>query len=206
MHDRMSKTASLKRLRQTPNSKGQNMDEPINVQTIVQQSIDEYMRKDSARREPAYKTELQEERRRREQLEKRMNELVEENKRSRALADEAQRNNAIRSELQRLGVMKVDLAFKAVQDGVVRTEDGRLVARGEGGEQPIAEYLASFVQENPEFLPARIAGGTGMTGTQKSAPQTGGAIDIDKISPSMSKEELERVRQEILRVATQTLR
>ena len=52
---------------------------------IVQQAIDEYMRQDSARREPAYKTELQEERRRREQLEKRMNELVEENKRSRAL-------------------------------------------------------------------------------------------------------------------------
>ena len=182
------------------------MDEPINVQTIVQQAIDEYMRKDSARREPAYKTELQEERRRREQLEKRMNELVEENKRSRAMADEAQRNNTIRTELQKLGVMKVDLAYKAVQDGVVRTDDGRLVARGENGEQPVAEYLASFVQENPEFLPARIAGGTGMTGTQKSAPQNGGAIDLDKISPSMSKEELERVRQEILRVATQTLR
>jgi hypothetical protein len=182
------------------------MDEPINVQTIVQQAIDEYMRKDSARREPAYKTELQEERRRREQLEKRMNELVEENKRSRAMADEAQRNNTIRTELQKLGVMKVDLAYKAVQDGVVRTDDGRLVARGDNGEQPVAEYLASFVQENPEFLPARIAGGTGMTGTQKAAPQNGGAIDLDKISPSMSKEELERVRQEILRVATQTLR
>ncbi len=27
------------------------------------------------------------------------------------------------------------------------------------------------------------------------------AIDLDKISPSMSKEELDRVRQEILRVA-----
>ncbi|MDQ1469180.1 MAG: hypothetical protein QOJ99_660 [Bryobacterales bacterium] len=182
------------------------MDEPINVQTIVQQAIDEYMRKDSARREPAYKTELQEERRRREQLEKRMNELVEENKRSRAMADEAQRNNTIRTELQKLGVMKVDLAYKAVQDGVVRTDDGRVVARGDNGEQPVAEYLASFVQENPEFLPARIAGGTGMTGTQKAAPQNGGAIDLDKISPSMSKEELERVRQEILRVATQTLR
>jgi hypothetical protein len=183
------------------------MDEPLNVQTIVQQAIDEYMRKDSARREPAYKTELQEERRRREQLEKRMNELVEENKRSRAMAEEAQRNATIRSELQKLGVMKVDLAFKAVQDGVVRTEDGRLVVKGENGDQPVAEFLSNFVQENPEFLPARIAGGTGMTGTQKAQPHAGyGAIDIDKIGPSMSKEELERVRQEILRVATQTLR
>jgi ATP/maltotriose-dependent transcriptional regulator MalT len=180
---------------------------PIDVQTIVQQAINEYMRQDSARREPAYKTELQEERRRREQLEKRMNELVEENKRSRALAEEAQRNATIRTELQKLGVTKVDLAFKAVQDGIVRTDDGRLVARGENGELPVAEYLSDFVQENPEFLPARIAGGTGMTGTQKTAPQSSaGGIDIDKISPSMSKEDLERVRQEILRVASQTLR
>jgi len=183
------------------------MEGPIDVQTIVQTAIDEYMRKDSARREPAYKTELQEERRRREQLEKRMNELVEENKRSRAMAEEAQRNSAIRGELQKLGVTKVDLAYKAVQDGIVRAEDGRLVARGESGDQTISEYLTGFVQENPEFLPARIAGGTGMTGTQKAAPQPGhGAVDLDKIGPSMSKEELERVRQEILRVASQSLR
>ena len=183
------------------------MEEPMNVQTIVQQAVDEYMRQDVARREPAYKTELHEERRRREQLEKRVNELVEENKRSRAMADEAQRSSSIRSELQKLGVAKVDLAYKAVQDGIVRSEDGRLVARGEGGEQPLGDFLAGFVQENPEFLPARIAGGTGMTGAQKSLTQAGGgAIDLDKISPSMSKEELDRVRQEILRVASQTLR
>ena len=73
------------------------MDEPVDVQTIVQQAIDEYMRQDTARREPAYKTELQEERRRREQLEKRVNELVEENKRSRAVAEEAQRSTTIRA-------------------------------------------------------------------------------------------------------------
>ncbi len=183
------------------------MSEPINVQTIVQQAIDEYMRQDVARREPAYKTELHEERRRREQLEKRVNELVEENKRSRAVADEAQRNANIRAELQKLGVTKVDLAYKAVQDGIARTEDGRLVARGESGDQSISEYLTNFVQENPEFLPARIAGGTGMTGTQKAAPlANGGGIDLDKINPSMSKEEMDRVRQEILRVVTQTPR
>jgi len=181
------------------------MEGSFDVQTIVQQAIDEYMRKDSVRREPAYKAELQEEKRRREQLEKRMNELVEENKRSRAAADEAQRNSTIRTELQKLGVVKVDLAYKAVQDGIVRTEDGRLVARGDQGDIAVGDYLASFVHENPEFLPARIAGGSGMSGIQKTTPQTG-AIDLDKISPSMSKEELERVRQEILRVASQTVR
>jgi hypothetical protein len=179
------------------------MSEPVNVQAIVQQALDEYMRQDVARREPAYKTELHEERRRREQLEKRVNELVEENKRSRAVAEEAQRSSSIRTELQKLGVTKVDLAYKAVQDGIVRAEDGRLVARTDGGEQPVGEFLTSFVQENPEFLPARITGGTGMTGNQKAAPQAnGGGFDLDKINPSMSKDELDRVRQEILRVVT----
>jgi hypothetical protein len=45
-----------------------------------------------------------------------------------------------------------------------------------------------------------------MMGSQKTAPASTGAIDLDKISPSMSKEDLERVRQEILRVASQSLR
>ena len=177
------------------------MDQP-DVQGIVQQAIEEYMKQDSARREPAYKTELLEERRRREQLEKRLNEMSEENARTRAAAEEAQRATAIRAELQRLGVVKVDLAYRAVQDGIARSEDGRMMA----GDQPMSEFLAGFVEENPEFLPARIAGGTGMTGAQKTAPAGAGAIDFDKIGPSMSKEELERARQEILRVASQTLR
>ena len=35
------------------------------------------------------------------------------------------------------------------------------MARGEkAGKQPLGEFLAGFVQENPEFLPARIAGRT----------------------------------------------
>jgi hypothetical protein len=94
-----------------------------------------------------------------------------------------------------------------VQDGIVRNTEGRLVARNDSGDQAIGEFLTDFVQQNPEFLPARIPGGTGMTGVHK-APAQGGSngVDFDKISPSMSKEELERVRQEILRVASQTLR
>ena len=182
------------------------MTEPVDIQAVVQQAIQEYMKQDTARREPAYKTELQDERRRREQLERRVNELVDENKRSQAAAEEAHRCNSIRSELQRLGVAKVDLAYKAVQDAIVRTDDGRLVARGEGGEQRFSEFLADFVQDNPEFLPARIAGGSGVTGVQKAPPQVSSGVDLEKISPSMTKEELDRVRQEILRVASQTLR
>ena len=148
------------------------MSEPVwTCKRSMQQAVDEYMRQDVARREPAYKTELHEERRRREQLEKRVNELVEENKHSHALAYEAQRSTNIRAELQKLGVTKVDLAYKAVQDAIVHREDGRLVAHGHNGEQPVAEFLAAFVHDNPEFLPARIAGGTGVTGTQRAPPR-----------------------------------
>src|SRR5262247_823498 len=97
----------------------------VDMTSIVRQVIDEFTQKDRAKNEPAYKAELQEERRRREQLERRVNELVEENRRSKQIAEEAQASSAIRAELQRLGVAKVDLAFKAVRDDIVRAEDGR---------------------------------------------------------------------------------
>jgi hypothetical protein len=180
--------------------------EGIDVQAIVRQAIEEFATNEQSKNEPAYKAELQEERKRREQLERRLNELVAENKRSRQMAAEAERSSAVRAELQRLGVAKIDLAFKAVQDGIVRTEDGRLVARGDAGETPLKEHLAAFVNENPEFLPARIAGGTGMTATFK-APSTGReTVSIEQIRPGMSAEEMQRVREEIVRVASQTLR
>jgi hypothetical protein len=135
-----------------------------------------------------------------------MNELVAENQRSRKVADEAERSSAVRAELQRLGVTKIDLAFKAVQDGIVRTDDGRLVARGENGDLPVKEYLTSFVNENPEFLPARISGGTGMTATLKAPGAGRDSVSIEQIRPGMSAEEKQRVREEIVRVASQTLR
>ncbi len=178
----------------------------VDVQSLVQQAVQEYMRQDNTRREPAYKVELQEERRRREQLERRMNTLIEENKKSRQIAEEAERSTAIRNELQQNGVVKVDLAYKAVQDGVQRGEDGRLTAKTEQGEVPLREFIADFVSQNPEFLPARISGGSGVTAAQKSPVSAPSSVDYDKIGPSMSKDELERARQEILRVASQTLR
>jgi len=180
--------------------------EGIDIQAIVKQAIQEFTTAEQSKSEPAYKAELLEERRRREQMERRLNELVEENKHSRQIAAEAERSSAVRAELQRLGVGKIDLAYKAVQDGITRAEDGRLVARTEGGDVSVRDYLTSFVNENPEFLPARIAGGTGMTATLK-APGTGReAVSLEQIRPGMSAEEMQRVREEIVRVASQTLR
>jgi len=178
----------------------------IDIQAIVRQAVQEFTTNEQAKSEPAYKAELEEERRRREQLERRLNEMAAENKRSRQIAEEAERSSAVRAELQKLGVAKIDLAYRAVQDGVIRAEDGRLVARGENGQVPLKDYLAGFVSENPEFLPARIAGGTGMTATFKAPTDSREPVTLEQIRPGMSAEEMRRVREEIVRVASQTLR
>jgi hypothetical protein len=186
-----------------------NENQPVNTQDvkdIVRQAIQEFVQLEQRKAEPAYKAELQDERKRREGLESRLNQLVEENKRARAMAEEADRNAQIRSELQRLGIVKMDLAFKAVKDDISRSEDGRLLSKGPDS-KPLNEYLSQFVQENPELLPARIAGGSGakppVRNTSVEAPA---GIDLDKIKPGMKKEDLELVRQEIARLAQEALR
>lgn len=178
----------------------------IAIRDLVRQTIEEFLHSERRKAEPAHKAELQEERKRRESLEARLNQLVEENRKARAAADEAERNSAIRSELQRLGVAKIDLAFRVVKDDIIRTEDGHLQTKGPEGKS-LQQYLAAFVQENPELLPARIAGGSGIQGGSRSTSQEGPSqIDIQKIKPGMSEEELERVRKEISRLASQALR
>lgn len=175
----------------------------IDVREVVRQTLEEFVRGENQKSEPAYKAELEDERRRRESLETRLNQLVEENRKTRAQAEEADRNSQIRGELQKLGVAKVDLAFRAVKDEIVRKEDGRLSARDH--DKTMQEYLASFVQENPELLPARIAGGSGAQSASKPA---GGVttVDINSIRPGMSKDELDQVRQEISRLASNVMR
>jgi len=56
-------------------------------------------------------------------------------------------------------------------------------------------------------LPARIAGGSGAQSPARNATHGGSAgIEIDKIKPGMNKEDLDRVRQEISRLASQAIR
>jgi hypothetical protein len=185
---------------------GQQESQPakvIEVRDVVRQALEEFVRGEHQKSEPAYKAELEDERRRRESLEVRLNQLVEENRKTRAQAEEADRNSQIRSELQKLGVAKVDLAFRAVKDDIVRTDDGRLQTRDR--DNSMQEYLAKFVQENPELLPARIAGGSGAQAASKPAGGTS-SVDLNSIRPGMSKDELDQVRQEISRLASQAMR
>ncbi|MBI4904146.1 MAG: hypothetical protein HY820_10955 [Acidobacteria bacterium] len=173
------------------------------VKGLIRDVIREYDTLEKERSEPAYKTELADERRRREQLERRVNELVEENRKSRAMAEEAERQTMIRSELQKHGIVKLDLAFKAIKDEVVRTQEGKLIAQTSNGPLGIGEYVSQFVSENPEFVPARLSGGSGTSSHARNASQ--GHFEIEKIRPGMDPKELERIREEVARVALQGL-
>ena len=169
---------------------GKNADE---LRGAIREVLTEFM---------AGKTELGEEQKRREMLEKQVNELIAENHKTRAAAEAAQRSESIRAELQKLGVAKIELAYKAVKDDIYRDEDGRLLASG--GEE-LRDYLATFVSENPELLPARLSGGSGANGARRGVAEADG-IEIESIRPGMSAEEMDRVRREVLRVASRTLK
>lgn len=182
-----------------PESESQN-NTASDLKKLVHEVFEEYQNVQSKRTEPAYKAELEDERRKRESMEKRLNELVEENRRTKAKAETMERETMIRSELQRLGVAKVDLAFKAVKDDIHRDADGSLQGRGAEGAVPVQEFLRKFVDENPELLPARNLGGSGTTSSGRGAQNSPG-IDLDSIRPGMSKEDMARVRREIARVA-----
>jgi hypothetical protein len=182
---------------------GATAPEQIDLARIIQDAVQSaYSQRDPET--AGLRSELVQERRKREQLEKRLNELVEENQRSKALAEQTERYAAIRSELQQLGVGKVELAFRAVKEEVVRGEDNRLYARAEDGSLvALRDHLSQWVTANPEFKPARISGGAGSSAS-RSGP-SGSHFDLERIRPGMSAEEMERARAEIARVAAQAL-
>jgi hypothetical protein len=121
------------------------------------------------------------------------------------MAEEADRHGQIRSELVRLGVGKVELAFKVVKDEVKRSEEGALTGPGRDGDVAMRDYLERFVSENPEFLPARIPGGSGTSTPGKPGYGTS-HVDLEQIRPGMAAEDLQRVREQISQVALKTLR
>lgn len=174
------------------------------IQGLVREVISEFLQAQTQRAEPGYRTELAEEKRRREELEQRVNELVKENQKAKQVADQAEKDAAIKSELTRLGVAKLDLAYRAVKDAVLRGTGGELVARDGASEWGLKEYLERFVAENPELLPARHLGGSGALGGSKTP--VAAPVDLGRIGPGMSQEDLARARAEIARMANQALR
>ncbi len=142
---------------------------------------------------------LDSERRRSQSLEERVRDLDSLRKEGERKIEEADRNNQVRSKLQELGVRKVDLAMKIVQDDVDRGEDGFLYGRGPGGAVGLDSYLKSFVAENPEFLPPRISGGSGAVSADRDGIRTSG-IQLESIKPGMTEEKSRRAWNEVARL------
>jgi len=171
---------------------------------LIQQTISEYLNVERSRVEPTYKAELTTERKRREQLERRVNELVAESERNRRKAEEAERYSAIRGELQKIGLSKLDLAFKAVKEDIYRNEAGELVARTKDGELSYQEFLAQFAKENPELLPARIPGGSGASNLS-DALAGDASFGLERLRPGMDPEERRQIRQQIAQATRQIM-
>ena len=172
------------------------------LEPTVRKVIGEYVRRSSEQEEPALKSKLSEERKRREKLEGLLNELKEENRQTRQRAEQAERFSRVRDSLRDMGVQKTELAFRLVKDEIFRGEDGELYAESGGGRVPYQEHLADFVAENPEFLPPRISGGSGATGAGGS-DLTSAGFDLDRIRPGMKQEELAQAWKEVARLAGQ---
>lgn len=172
------------------------------IESGIQRAVGAYLRSGSEQDMDSLEKRLTEERQRREQLERRLGELKEENHRSRQKAEQAERFGQVRDELQQLGVQKVHLAFRLLKDDIYRGEDGDLYADVEGARMPYREYLRHFISENPEFLPPRIAGGSGASGGGRGEISASG-IDIEEIRPGMSREQMTRAWKEVARLSGQ---
>src|SRR5262249_33123193 len=124
----------------------------------------------------------------RQSLEKKVNELMAENQRARAAAEAAEKSAAGRAGLRRVGGGKIDLAYRAVKEEVKELAGAEL-----------RDYVEQFVGENPELLPARLTGGSGASGGHREMES--GDLDLSRIRPGMSAEEMDRARREVARVA-----
>ncbi len=118
-------------------------------------------------------------------------------------AEEIERYSRIRTLIADAKATKVDVVFKNLKDDIYRGEDGELYAKVKGEDLPASEYVAGFLRENPEFLPPRIAGGSG------SAPNRGASgareVQLEDIKPGASPEVLEAARKKISELVGATL-
>lgn len=169
------------------------------LEGLVRKAVAKF-RRHASEDDGGLKGKLREERRRREELERRLSEVRQENRRAHQQAEQSERHVEIRDALRELGVQKTDLAFRLVKDEIFRTDEGDLYADLEGERLPYREYLKRFVSDNPEFLPPRIAGGSGATGVDRKDFSRSG-IDLEQIRPGMSREKLAQAWKEVARLA-----
>lgn len=146
-----------------------------------------------------YRRELEKERRLRETLQRQVEEMATENRRRREESVEAETVSQLRTGLEQRGVRKTGLAIRALREEVRRGDDGSLYGEVDGGRLSLREYLDRFVADNPEFLPPRITGGSGVSGTNARELSSTG-FDLESIRPGMSQKESRDAWKEVARL------
>lgn len=109
----------------------------------------------------------------------------------------------LKEQIRSLGVRNVDLAFRAVRDDVEQAENGAWMAVQNGERVPALQYLQEFVAQNPELIPARIAGGSGVPSRPGEYREE---CDLDQIRPGMDPASLRRAKEAVVRIIAQSKR
>jgi hypothetical protein len=153
----------------------------------------------SESKERRYREEFEKERRERRQLQQQFEEMQAENRRQRKQADEVERLDLIREGLEARGVAKTKLALRLMKDDVSRDGEGQLCGSYEGSRMALGAYPDRFLADNPEFLPPRITGGSGVSG--RGVRELGASgVDLESIQPGMSREETRAAWKEVARL------
>ena len=83
---------------QNSENKAESKFQEAELRSIIRDAIQEFVRGEQSKAEPALKAELVEERKRREQLERKMNELTQESRKAQQRAAEAEKEAGVRME------------------------------------------------------------------------------------------------------------
>jgi hypothetical protein len=118
--------------------------EGIDIKQIIRDTVQETLKQ---RGEPDYAAALRDETRRRESLERRVNELVAEIRCAREKAKEAEMALAVRTELQREGIADLVLWAPAIIQQLERDEAGHIVSKAG---QPLRNLVREFVKEHTQ--------------------------------------------------------
>ena len=135
--------------------------EGIDIQAIVRQAVREFIAMENTPTEPGWKAELREEIMHREQLERRVNELVTANRETMRARAADQLRSAVACELRWHGVEDVGLYGPAIEREIYLDDSGlpRFMARNG---MTLSQYVAGFLGE-----PKSQRAGTGRLRTGK---------------------------------------
>jgi hypothetical protein len=109
----------------------------------------------------------------------------------------------LREQIRSLGVRNIELAFRAVREEIEMDGDGEWIAMVKGAKVPAVQFLKSFINQNPELIPARMISGAG---APSRSDEFRDECDLDQIRPGMDPASMRRAREAVVRIIAQSKR